>query len=255
MNKMLKRAIFLDFDGVLFDSLREAYCVALIALGKASCISDVNLDSSHFQEFNKFRYLIGPAWNYLCFMPLIDEKVSNPCMNFIKIFQGVAKDCDPDKKLVFEKEFFKTRDFLRETETKSWLSLITPYPFAENLRDLMRGQSENYFLITTRDRKSVHHVLRVHSMNFLNENVFGSDDLSRHNSKRDIIQSLIQEYHIEKSIFIDDFEDHLTACSTINNLFLTQARWGYVSEGNKLDNSSNVFNDIQNLIQEENVRA
>jgi hypothetical protein len=92
-------------------------------------------------------------------------------------------------------------------------------------------------------------------MNFLSENVFGSDDLSRHNSKRDIIQSLIQEYHIEKSIFIDDFEGHLTACSTINNLFLAQARWGYVPEENKLDNSANIFHDIQNLIQEENVRA
>lgn len=27
MNKMLQLAVFLDFDGVLFDTVKEAYCV------------------------------------------------------------------------------------------------------------------------------------------------------------------------------------------------------------------------------------
>ena len=51
MNKMLKRAVFLDFDGVLFDTVKEAYCVSMVALDKAADISGVNLDSPHFQVF------------------------------------------------------------------------------------------------------------------------------------------------------------------------------------------------------------
>ena len=39
-NATLCRAIFLDFDGVLFDTVREAYAVSMIALGRSARIVD-----------------------------------------------------------------------------------------------------------------------------------------------------------------------------------------------------------------------
>ena len=73
--KYKKKLVLFDLDGVLFDTVKEAYCVSMIALGKASGISGVNLDSPHFREFHRFRFLVGPAWNYYYLVSLINEKL------------------------------------------------------------------------------------------------------------------------------------------------------------------------------------
>ena len=45
------RAVFLDFDGVLFDTIREVYAVSMIALDSSTNIKDINFDSKHFEKF------------------------------------------------------------------------------------------------------------------------------------------------------------------------------------------------------------
>lgn len=56
--------IFLDFDGVLFDTVREAYAVAVISSGRYNSIDEIDFEAEHYQNFKKLRYLIAPAWNY-----------------------------------------------------------------------------------------------------------------------------------------------------------------------------------------------
>ena len=253
MNGINKRAVFLDFDGVLFDTVKEAYCVSMISLGKASDVSDVNLAASHFHEFFRFRFLVGPAWNYYYMMQLIDEKNACPSLDIAASLRDAIRHADPVKHSPFEASFFKTRKFLRETNYQVWLSLITPYEFVNELLDLMEGHLEKFFLITTRDRDSVLHILKMYDLMFLENSVFGKDEYGVSNSKRDIIQRLIGDHQIKESIFIDDLEDHLMACWTIENLSSIHARWGYVAPENKEDNSARVIRDIRNFIQEENV--
>ena len=253
MNATIKRAIFLDFDGVLFDTVKEAYCVCMIALGKASDISNVNLKGAHFQEFFKFRFLVGPAWNYYYLMPLIDEKIKHPPLNLIEAFRVAIQNSDPEIRTAFEKCFFGTRNSLRETGLDSWLSLITPYAFVNDLRDLLKDHPENFFVITTRDRSSVLHILQVHHLGFFEDSVFGGEEYGRSNSKKGVIQRLIGDHQIEEAIFIDDLEDHIADCGTIENLSSIHARWGYVSPDKKEDNSARVMQGIQNFFLEKNV--
>ena len=73
MNTTINRAVFLDFDGVLFDTVREVYTVSMMALDPSNRISDIDFGSKHFEKFNQLRYLIGPAWNYYYAM-----KANNP---------------------------------------------------------------------------------------------------------------------------------------------------------------------------------
>ena len=50
-----------------------------------------------------------------------------------------------------------------------------------------------------------------------------------HNSKVSIIQGLIEERKIDKSIFIDDLEERLVGCEeAMSNFLALQAKWGYV---------------------------
>lgn len=253
MNEIIKRAVFLDFDGVLFDTIREAYCISMIALGRASCISEVNLNAPHFLEFYKNRFLIGPAWNYYYLVPLLDAKLERPVLDIKTAFCDATRDPDPKKYNTFEKTFFNARSICIEKDFDNWLSLINPYAFVDDLRHILHSHPESFFLITTRDRSSVLHILRAHHLRILETKIYGKEEYGKANSKKDVIRRLIEDHRIEESIFIDDLESHLLDCQTIENLALIQAQWGYVASERKEDNSARIIQDIENLIQGKNV--
>ena len=55
--------IFLDFDGVLFDTVREAYAVVSISSGRYNSIDEIDFETEHYQNFKRLRYLIClKAW-------------------------------------------------------------------------------------------------------------------------------------------------------------------------------------------------
>ena len=255
MNKMPKRAVFLDFDGVLFDTVKEAYCVSMVALDKAADISGVNLDSPHFQVFRELRFLVGSAWSYYYLMPLVDEKLKDPSLDAEEAFRNAIQNQSPAWHCVFEEKFFEARRIFRETEHDVWLSLIAPLGLVEGLRDLIEENAEKFFLITTRDRGSVLNILNAFQVGFWEENVLGNEEYAAYSSKLNIIQRLTRDRKIEESLFVDDFEQHLIACNTIDNLIPIQALWGYVAPEIKEDNSACVLQDIKNFIQGKNVRT
>ena len=61
------RFLFLDFDGVLFDTVREAYEVCR----STPSFLRQKFDEKQYAEFLKFRPLVGPAWNYYFVMTAI----------------------------------------------------------------------------------------------------------------------------------------------------------------------------------------
>jgi hypothetical protein len=253
MNENTKRAIFLDFDGVLFDTVKEAYCVAMMALGKTSGIINTDMNSSHFREFYRLRFLVGPAWNYYYLLPLVDKRIDSPSLDIASDFRGLVRNSDPRVHNAFEEKFFNTRSALIETDTDNWFSLITPYAFLNDLQTLMKDHAEKFFLISTRDRSSVLRILRAHHIGFLEGSIFGKEEYELSNSKKDIVQRLIDCHQIKESLFIDDLEEHIMACGTIENLYSVQARWGYVAPEKKEDNSARVIQYVENFIQGKNV--
>ena len=52
----MQNIIFTDFDGVLFDSVKEAYLLARYAYYNIP-IKD-KIDENYYQKFKKYRYLI-----------------------------------------------------------------------------------------------------------------------------------------------------------------------------------------------------
>jgi len=69
--------VFFDFDGVMFDSVREAYAISLITSNKANNLNDIDLESKHAIKFMSQRYLIGPAWNYYYLLDAIDKGIEH----------------------------------------------------------------------------------------------------------------------------------------------------------------------------------
>ena len=253
MNTTIRRAIFLDFDGVLFDTVREAYAVAMIALGRFDRLIDVDFDTIHFENFSQFRYLIGPAWNYYYLIQSIDRQIEEPTIDveieFKKFLEmWVEREVQP-----FRENFFQTRIRLRVKERERWSSLISPYNFLGNIRKLLGEFRKCFFLVTTRDRESVLDILQLYDLQLIDSNIFAKNEYTVHNSKLNIIRDLIKKRKIEESVFIDDLEDHLVLCETIQSLTTLQAKWGYVVPKKKEDNSLLLLKELERFVHGENV--
>ncbi|MDK2047646.1 hypothetical protein [Aliarcobacter butzleri] len=104
--------IFLDFDGVLFDTVREAYSVAVITSSKYNSIDEIDFETEHYQNFKKLRYLISPAWNYKYLLDELEQnkdliKIKNNFLNSIS--NASQKDYEE-----FENNFFSVRNYLKK---------------------------------------------------------------------------------------------------------------------------------------------
>ena len=253
MNITTNRVIFLDFDGVLFDTVREVYAIAMVASGHIIRASDADYTSKHFELFDKLRYLVGPAWNYYYLIRSIDNKKGGSMAGLKSEYKKFLDQSSRGDYTSFEESFFQARKQLRELDSGYWMSLIFPYSFVKNIRGLIDEFRNQFFIVTTRDRDSVLDLLRFHDLNILDSNIFTRKEYKIHSSKANLIQNLINKLQIDESVFLDDLEGHLGACESIEKLSTIQAKWGYVAPQIKEDNSPLLFKGLKMFIHGQKV--
>ena len=69
----MKKVLFLDFDGVLFDTLREVYVVNRAIYNGISLFDKI--DETNYKLYYKYKYLVYNIYMFLYFNPLIFENV------------------------------------------------------------------------------------------------------------------------------------------------------------------------------------
>nr|WP_315004360.1 hypothetical protein [uncultured Campylobacter sp.] len=209
------RFLFLDFDGVLFDTASEAYEVCR----STPSFSSQKFGKNQYTEFFKFRPLVGPAWNYYFVMRAIADNDK----------ELLAFDYNDEAKK-FEKDFFQTREKLKVNNYEGWLALNRPYPFLSELSSMKLNWQ--IFIVTTKDSKTVLDLAKRFNIQFIdNDNILGADIFAKFNSKANIINSILKDD--DRGIFIDDSEIHLKKCEHIKGLKLLQPDWGYVKNDSK----------------------
>ena len=209
------RFLFLDFDGVLFDTVREAYEVCR----STPSFLRQKFDEKKYAEFLKFRPIVGPAWNYYFVMTAITNNDK----------ELLAFDYNNEAKK-FEKDFFETRKKLKANNYENWLALNRPYPFLLELSNMKLNWQT--FIVTTKDSKTVLDLAKRFNIQFINnDNILGADIFAKFNSKANIINSILKDG--DSGIFIDDSEMHLKKCEHIKGLKLLQPDWGYVERNSK----------------------
>lgn len=216
--------IFLDFDGVLFDTVREAYAVAVISSGRYNSIDDIDFETVHYQNFKKLRYLIFPAWNYKYLLEKLEltEDINLIKNNFLNSISNASKK-DYEE---FEKIFFRTRNYLRKDHYEKWFRLNVPFPFLSKIEFLFYEYKHLVYIVTTKDKSTVLKLLSLEGVEFDEARVFDKEDYEKFGSKKSIIESLILQN--TQSMFIDDSDKHIQDCSQIVGLKCFQPEWGYV---------------------------
>ena len=106
---MEKKILFLDFDGVLFDTIKEAYLINRF-LYNGTGFFDV-LDKKNFELFSKYKYLVYNIWMFYYYNQIIFK-----CEN-----ENVVEESF--KNLLLRRDIKKEDAFCRE-----FLNLWQPIP-------------------------------------------------------------------------------------------------------------------------------
>ena len=85
-----KTIIFLDFDGVLCDSVKEAYLLSRYAFYEISPFEKI--DNEAFQKFKRFRTSVTNSWQYYNFYSDKKEGYNNITQEFNEKFLAKRKE-------------------------------------------------------------------------------------------------------------------------------------------------------------------
>ena len=219
----MEKIIFLDFDGVLVDSVKEAYAVAYRAFYK----KEPYFTSNKYKTFKKYRYLIGPAWNYYYLLKAIDSK------NVEQEYRSLISTAKKIEHEAFELEYFQIREMLKKDDINLFMSYQKPYEFADKIGKIVKSLRITPIIVTTKDENTVRLLLEAYTLQELSETIFGKKDYDKFSSKAAIIKNRLLELSGDyKALFVDDLPQYLKECEGIQSLDLIQARWGYVDTNN-----------------------
>lgn len=217
------KAVFLDFDGVLFDTVREAYSIAMITAGKCDSLANIDFQSLHYTLFSQYRYLISPAWNYYYLLQALEQESDNIASSYMKMLELASEN----EYKQFEKEFFQTRATLRKHDDENWLKLNIPFPFLSKISKYIQEDPDSWYIVTTKDKETVKKLLELENIFIKKEQIFDKDNYALLQSKRAIIEGIMQDKQISKGLFIDDSRKHLLDCQSLESLEIIQPDWGY----------------------------
>lgn len=217
------KAVFLDFDGVIVDSIKECYLVSKYAyFGSAINRYD---EKDYRQLFYKYRGFVGPVYQYLVLHRVIERYIEKEDVDIVSDFSIMNRKVKTSEKERFEFIFFKIRDFLQKDLGK-WIKLHKLTNFG---RKIQNKYLRNYFVITTKDKKSVELLLSFYRIRI--KNILCVEDYDKFGSKGKLITNVLDTSGYENAVFIDDSSVHLDSVRD-GRIKCYFADWGYGKNSN-----------------------
>jgi len=227
-----ERALALDFDGVICDSAREAFVVALRTWAElrpdAPSVRNVAGATAAsrpalYAHFVEHMPLGNRAEDYAVVLAALDAEVPLPDQPAYDRFLATL----PQALLArFHRRFYEVRDAWREADPEAWCEEMAPYQgFVGCLR--RRAPGRTVAIATAKDRASVELLLRHYGL----ADVFGPRDLvdkEAGRSKRAHLEQLAERTGIPLAAwrFVDDKVNHLEDVAALG-VDCVLASWGY----------------------------
>lgn len=222
----MNNVIFLDFDGVLFDTVFESYLLARYAYYDISPFDRV--DENEYKIFHQNRYLITNSWQYYYIMKIIGDRHFNNVEEFKIQYLNYFDNREVDNEKRFDEKFQNMRKELIEKHYDFWSKLDKPYPFLEKIKTV--NSKLKIFILSTKNKSAIMNKLKDYKYNIPEENIIGKDTLKNYKSKGEFLSEFIKNMNIQNAIFIDDSKENLDSCINVNNLNCFLAGWGYTAD-------------------------
>ena len=218
------KALFLDVDGVIINSIDECYLISSEVY--FSDFKSATPDDKTKALFYEHRGLVRPVYQYMILFRAIASVLQGNGEDVESIFFELDRSSHVDDNKKFENLFFGLRKKY-QADLSSWIKMNPLTPFGLTLKD---KKLPDTFFITTKDAVSVNHISKYY--NIETSDVFDKETYSRFGSKGKIITNFLDKQNIYKSaIFVDDAVEHLDTVedSRVQCYF---ANWGYGNNRN-----------------------
>lgn len=238
--QMKMKALALDFDGVISDSVAESFVCALRTLGELQCDAALLSQADALFDAGRAAVLQHPRYaGFLELMPL-GNRAEDFAVLLLLATRGVERldqseydhhrdALEPGFLDEFHTLFYEQRRMLSEKDRRAWLALLGPYP--EFIRILRRHSDRvTLALATAKDSRSVAILLEHYGI----ADLFPADrilDKETGADKRAHLNALSERLALEPGeiTFIDDKLNHLESVSQLG-VRCGLAAWGYNGE-------------------------
>ena len=208
------QTLFLDFDGVLFDTLKEAY----ILCRKVFCKTDIfePIEPEIYERFFRYKFLVYNIWQYYYLIQAVQQE------NVEFEFNRLVANRDIEAEARFERDFVGLRVELLEQYPDFVDSLESPFPFWDMVQNLQG------FDIVVVSRKNSFAIRRRIGDRY---KIIGKEELEHVVDKAEFIREYIAKNNVERAFFVDDNSHNLRPCEGIERLTCLLAGWGNIAIG------------------------
>jgi phosphoglycolate phosphatase-like HAD superfamily hydrolase len=219
------RALALDFDGVICDSAREAFVVAVRTHRRVLSpgFARNELDAALFAEFVALMPLGNRAEDYAIALCAIER---GRALADQAEYDAFRRELDPAALRAFHKQFYRERAAWMRRDAAGWHAHMRPYPgLCELLR--RRAGDAGLWIATAKDRHSVRALLEHYGIaDLFPEGAVLDKETSV--SKREHVRCVAERAGVAPSevTFVDDKVSHLEDVAALGAR-CALAAWGY----------------------------
>ena len=217
---MSSKVLFLDFDGVLFDTLKEVYLVNRQLYCGISMFDEV--DKENYQLYSKFKYLVYNIWMFYYYNPLLFDG----CDDIANKFSFAIQNRDIEAESAFCAEFLSIRADLVKNNYEFWKNLETPYNFFYEIKKIYEEKEPKIVVVSKKNKASIIERFNSYGFNLAPDNVFAREILDKYPTKGDFMAEYMNQKGFKEAIFVDDNNNNLKTCDNYPNIKQILALWG-----------------------------
>ncbi|MDR1931409.1 MAG: HAD family hydrolase [Spirochaetales bacterium] len=217
----MARYFFLDFDGVVCDSIPECFvssCKAYRELILGETINAVPLRDRNL--FYAYRPFIRSGEDYPLIQDMIRRGVSADSQ---EVFDAEIIRAGGEKMNNYGRLFYQAREEFLAQDRGYWLDLNPLFPGMADILPKV-ADNENFYILSTKKPPFIREILSHHGINWDIERVLYPGE----KTKKEVIESVAGPGG--EAVFVDDQLDHLLIASANKNIICRLANWGYVKK-------------------------
>jgi hypothetical protein len=214
--------IFLDFDGVVCDSINECCATSSIAYYEFyKGEKPVSLPRRLKTGFSNLRPLVRRGEDYLFIQEIIEQGIAISGQEDFDDYCGKGGE---GKAGLFGRLFYKARSMLLREDRKYWMSLNPIY--AHMFRPLRKAiSSPRLYIISTKRRDFIRAIFQYWKISVRPGHVIDSG----REKKLSIISAILDKRNMKRAIFVEDQIDHLVH-NPDERIVPLLAVWGYIQK-------------------------
>jgi phosphoglycolate phosphatase-like HAD superfamily hydrolase len=216
-----KTYLFLDFDGVICDSVDECLVSSWLAYNHHLLPVPSNQMSLEFRRlFAQIRPFIRSGEDYVLIQKLLDSGAE---ITTQKQFDAYLEDAGTEQMKSYGEIFYKARGQLLDENPDYWLSLNRLYPHVDRTLRRVAGD-ERVYVMSTKKAPFIVRILQSKGIPMDPERVIWSGS----RVKVDVISEILERLHgPSNAVLVDDQIDHLIKPRAAE-VDVRLALWGYV---------------------------